>query len=101
MFRLSLAAVVALTLVSYVPAASSAKKTPYQPVLKAAPEQAKEADSAESHDQQYVMNAATEVLLDGQSCSYEAIPDSAVITSMEVAPDRRTIVRVFFRSKAK
>jgi hypothetical protein len=47
---------------------------------------------------EYVMTERTEVLLDGKPCRYEAVPGSATIERMEVAPDRKTVVRVYFRS---
>jgi hypothetical protein len=41
----------------------------------------------------------TEVLLDGLRCSYEQVPDRAVITFAEVGSDRETVRRIHFRSQ--
>src|SRR4051812_42957912 len=46
----------------------------------------------------YVLTETTEVLLDRQPCRYDDVPDSAVIVRMELAPDRRTILSIQFRS---
>lgn len=48
---------------------------------------------------QFEMTEETEVLLDGQPCEYADVPDNAIVVRMEVLPDRRTIVRMHFRSR--
>jgi hypothetical protein len=40
----------------------------------------------------------TDVRLDGSPCPFDRIPDGAVVTAAEVAPDRHTVLRVHFRS---
>jgi len=45
------------------------------------------------------LTRATEVILDGRPVSYDSVPDTAIILRMEVSQDRRTIVRVVFRSR--
>jgi len=54
--------------------------------------------SLEENDQ-FNLTRDTDVRLDGEPIAYDDVPDSAIIMKMEVAPDRRTIVRVFFRSR--
>lgn len=44
------------------------------------------------------VTAQTEVFLDGRACSYEEVPDGAVVTGAEVASDRLTVLKIFFRS---
>jgi hypothetical protein len=46
----------------------------------------------------FVITRETEVRLDGRRCEYEEVPEDAVITAAEVGPDRRTFLRVHFRS---
>jgi hypothetical protein len=45
----------------------------------------------------YVMTAETEVLLNGKPCKYSAVPANASIVLMEVAADRKTVLKVHFR----
>jgi hypothetical protein len=45
------------------------------------------------------MTNNTEVLLDGITCRYEKVPVGASILRMEVAPDRKTVIRVFFGTR--
>ena len=40
----------------------------------------------------------TEILLDGKACRYENVPGNATILRMEVAPDRKTVLKIHFRS---
>jgi hypothetical protein len=47
----------------------------------------------------YVLTARTEVSLDGKPCAYASIPSSAIIVRMELAADKRTVLRVHFRSR--
>jgi hypothetical protein len=41
----------------------------------------------------------TEILLDGKPCRYEDVPERSSILRMEVAPDRKTVLRIHFRSR--
>jgi hypothetical protein len=41
----------------------------------------------------------TEVLLDGKPCKYAEIPPDAVIIKMEVAEDKKTVLKIHFRSR--
>jgi hypothetical protein len=47
---------------------------------------------------EYAVTERTEILLDGKPCRYEDVPEQARITKMEVAPDRKTVLRIHFRS---
>jgi hypothetical protein len=48
---------------------------------------------------EFVMTAATEIFLDGKPCRFEEVPAQASILRMEVAPDRKTVIRVLFRTR--
>jgi hypothetical protein len=54
---------------------------------------------APAQESEYLLTANTEVLLDGQSCRYEEVPATASILRMEVGPDRKTVIRVYFRAR--
>jgi hypothetical protein len=45
------------------------------------------------------VTAETEILLDGQSCKYAEIPSQAGIVRMEVAADKKTVLKIHFRSR--
>jgi hypothetical protein len=47
---------------------------------------------------EYAVTEKTEILLDGKPCRYEAVPGTATIERMEVAPDGKTVLRVYFRA---
>lgn len=63
-----------------------------------APGSGKDSPRVVAPSDEYVFTAESEVLLDGRPYRYEDVPAGAVITSLQVAPDRRTIVRIHFRS---
>jgi hypothetical protein len=46
-----------------------------------------------------VMMPRTVVVLDGRRSAYSSVPDHARIVRMEVAADRKTVLRVFFRTR--
>jgi hypothetical protein len=46
----------------------------------------------------FVVTKQTEILLDGKSCKYAEIPEHAVIVKMEVAADKKTLLRIHFRT---
>jgi hypothetical protein len=46
-----------------------------------------------------VITEKTEVKVDGKSCQYEQVPDGADIVLLEVAADKKMILRIHFRSK--
>jgi hypothetical protein len=50
-------------------------------------------------DDGLVITEKTEVKVDGKSCQYEQVPDGADIVLLEVAADKKMILRIHFRSK--
>src|SRR5262249_25724548 len=51
-----------------------------------------------SHSE-YLVTERTEILLDGKACKYEQVPAHASITRMEVAADKKTVLKIHFRSR--
>jgi hypothetical protein len=47
---------------------------------------------------EFNLTERTEILLDGKPCKYEAVPGHATIVHMEVAADRKTVLKIHFRS---
>ena len=47
----------------------------------------------------YQVTEQTEVLLDGKACRFEAVPEYAAIERMVVAPDGKTVLRVYFQTR--
>ena len=47
---------------------------------------------------EYVLTNETEILLDGKPCRYEAVPANASIIRMEVGADRKTVLKILFRT---
>jgi hypothetical protein len=45
-----------------------------------------------------VITNQTQVRLDGNPCRWQEVPREAIITGAEVSPDRKTILRIHFRS---
>jgi hypothetical protein len=41
----------------------------------------------------------TEILLNGKPCIYEGIPDHASIVQMDVAADKKTVLKIHFRTQ--
>lgn len=94
MYRGLLGLLVTLCLVAHAGAAPVAKDKP------AADAPAAEKDVAVSPDENpFVLTKDTDVRLDGRPWDYDAIPDDAIVMNMQVASDRRTIVRIQFRSR--
>jgi hypothetical protein len=46
---------------------------------------------------EFIVTERTEVLLNGERCRYEEIPGHASIVRMEVAADRKTVLKIHFR----
>jgi hypothetical protein len=44
------------------------------------------------------MTPETEVFLDGRPCAYRSVPAGARVLRVEVGPDRKTLLRIEFRS---
>jgi hypothetical protein len=49
--------------------------------------------------QQLVITAQTEILLDGQACKLKEIPGTAEVVAVELAADKKTVLKLHFRSK--
>lgn len=47
----------------------------------------------------YQMVDTTEIILDGKACKYAQVPGDATIVELEVAADKKTILKIHFRSK--
>jgi hypothetical protein len=60
--------------------------------------QAREQPPAQETQEEFHMTAQTAVLLNDRPCAYGNIPAHARIVWMEVAADRKTILRVYFRT---
>jgi hypothetical protein len=48
---------------------------------------------------EFVLTSETEILLNGKPCRYEAVPKNASIVLMEVAEDKRTVLKIHFRTR--
>lgn len=49
--------------------------------------------------QNFVINDQTEVQLDGKVCKFEEVPPGASIVNLSVAADKKTILKIHFKSK--
>jgi len=47
---------------------------------------------------EFKVTERTEVLLDGKACRYADVPEQATILRMEVTPDGKIVLRLYFRS---
>jgi hypothetical protein len=47
---------------------------------------------------EFVVTGQTEVLLNGKPCRYEEVPGHASIVRMEVAADKKTVLKIHFRT---
>jgi hypothetical protein len=54
--------------------------------------------SGRKQEGEFVITDETAVFLDGRACRYKDVPDKAHIASLEVAPDRKTVLKVHFRT---
>jgi hypothetical protein len=52
-----------------------------------------------SEKQQFVITDATQVLLDGQACKLKDIPATAEVVNIELAVDKKTVLKLHFHSK--
>jgi hypothetical protein len=48
---------------------------------------------------EFVVTDQTEILLDGKLCRYESVPAHAVIVRMEVSEDKKTVLKIHFRTR--
>ena len=113
MIRLTLSLAIWLSLVSVVPASLAPRKDaplssrkspvaldlPRQTASESPVKPAMMKPSVPAPESEFLMTPGTEVVLDGQPCLYEEVPVQASIVRMEVAPDRKTVIRVFFRTR--
>ncbi len=101
MIRLTLALAAFISLVSVASASLTPRKE--RPLLGAEVprvQAAKVAAEAAGHGaaSEFMVTEQTEVLLDGKACRYQDVPQQATILRMEVAPDRKTVLRIHFRT---
>jgi hypothetical protein len=61
-------------------------------------EAAEPTDKAESQGG-FIINDKTEVKLDGMPCKLADVPKGAEIDAVDLGPDKKTILRISFRSK--
>ena len=48
---------------------------------------------------EYLVTERTEILLNGKACKYAEVPAHASITRMEVAADKKTVLKIHFRTR--
>jgi hypothetical protein len=48
---------------------------------------------------EYLVTERTEILLNGRACKYAEVPAHASITRMEVAADKKTVLKIHFRTR--
>jgi hypothetical protein len=60
--------------------------------------QAKEQAGPPATQPEFLMTTSTQILLNGEPCDYAAVPAHAIIVRMEVAADRKTVLKVYFRT---
>lgn len=54
--------------------------------------------AARSAPLDYVVTEETEVLLNGKPCRYREVPANASILRMELGPDNKTVLKIYFRA---
>jgi hypothetical protein len=105
MYRLMLtlaasALLTSTTHASLTPPVSSTTFGNYPPVEKSSQTVTRAlATAAAKTNSEFVLTHRTEVLLDGKPCKYEEVPGHASIERMELAADKKTVVRIQFRSR--
>ncbi|MDB5311230.1 MAG: hypothetical protein JWO38_5432 [Gemmataceae bacterium] len=50
-------------------------------------------------DGQFKLTADSEVLLNGRACEYKDVPKEATVVRIELSADRKTILKIEFRTK--
>src|SRR5947209_745253 len=106
--RLLVAVLVCLCLVSAVSAsvtrerpARVEKDLPRAPTVNRAPTNVTagaQRGTRQADELELIVTRETKVLLNGTRCRYEDVPNHARIVRMELAADRKTALRVFFRT---
>jgi hypothetical protein len=56
------------------------------------------AKKAPAEPAEYVLDRDAEVVVDGKRCAYKDVPADARVVRVEVAEDRRTVLRIEFRT---
>ena len=62
---------------------------------RSAPAMAQEAGQGAKSE--FVVTERTEILLNGKPCRYEEVPQDAWVVRMEVAADKKTVLKIHFR----
>jgi len=100
MRRLLIACVVLFLSISTAAAALLPRKEPPPSWTKLSPDRLKQAVPREdTKEPEWEISDATEVQLDGKACKFEDVPKGAEITLLEVASDKKAILKIHFRSK--
>jgi hypothetical protein len=73
------------------------KQVPRIPVANHLVEAREQATGLET-ESEFIVTNRTEVLLNGKPCRYEEVPEHAGIVRMEVAADKRTVLKIHFRT---
>jgi hypothetical protein len=60
---------------------------------------APKAEAAPDQDGGLVISDDTEVKLDGKVCKYEDIPESAEVVLLELGKDKKSVLKLHFRTK--
>jgi hypothetical protein len=60
---------------------------------------APKAEPAAEQEDGLVISDDTEVKLDGKECKYESIPESAEVILLEVGKDKKSVLKLHFRTK--
>jgi len=90
-----------LALVLFIPTAPAAL-TPHSgtsPFPDRFPDDLARAAFPHQEKDEYVLAETTEVQLDGKGCKLADIPAGASIVNLEIAADKKTILKIYFRSK--
>ena len=74
-------------------------KEPFLKAAKDAPPDKPAAAEEKKADQKLVVTDKTEVQLDGQNCKLADVPATASVVNLEVAADKKTILKIIFQSK--
>jgi hypothetical protein len=103
MARLTGALVAGLCLVSSASATTTPNKNlprirPSVEAVRPAPPPAAAAPAPAGAAGEFALTADSEVRVNGRRCEYKDVPAGATIVRIEVAPDRKTIVRIEFRT---
>jgi hypothetical protein len=49
-------------------------------------------------ESEFIVTDQTEIFVDGKACKYVQVPSNARIVEMEVAADKKTVLRIHFRA---